>query len=608
MGSKLDAALALAAEGFAVFPIRSGSKAPPLVYDWPAVATDNPVVLHDQMWHAWPDANIGIHTKGYVVIDVDVKKGGLDALQRFSDLDMLPATRRSHTPSGGQHIFYRLPDGHSGVPNSIGQLGSGLDIRSTGGYVVAPGSSTAAGAYAWLDVAQPIADAPDWLLTRLGQHGNRDDGADGVSRDVRDAAPAVVDRAVAYLSTRDPAIEGAGGDAHTYATACAVRDMGLSAKQAFEALDEWNSRCSPPWSQDDLWQKVLNAYRYAENEAGVRLASAADFPATVPNLSTIVPKSGMMRLDEFAGQNDGGAGYVIKGMLSRASYAEIYGAPGEGKTFTALDVSYHVAAGRDWMGCKVHGGPVLYLAYEGRGGLVKRARALRHKYGTDAVPLYIAPVSHNMREQAGRQAIGQLVAELPAKPALIVFDTFHKALIGGDENSAQDVGAFNLAVEALIEQTGACVAIIHHTGKDKSKGARGSSALVAAVDTEIQVDEGQVITHKQRDMEEAAPVGFKLQTVVVGIDSDGDEQTSCVVQPSTVTPVQRKLSGNARRGFDVLCSLSANNEPVYVEDWRVACNKEFGAAKSSFSDLKKALLAKGFVSIDAQDRATRRME
>src|SRR3546814_1418550 len=58
----------------------------------------------------------------------------------------------------------------------------------------------------------------------------------------------------------------------------------------------------------------------------------------------------------------------------------------------------------------------------------------------------------------------------------------------GDENSAQDVGAFNAAVASLQEATGACVVVVHHSGKNKAAGARGSSALLGAIDTEIEID------------------------------------------------------------------------------------------------------------------------
>jgi hypothetical protein len=131
MANKLEAALALAARGFKVFPIKAGAKAPPLVEGWQKRARSEDLAI---WWEQWPDANIGIHCDGMIVVDVDVKKGGdksLAKLEMFDELDTQTLTTR--TPTGGRHLFFRLPDGHPGVPNGVDVLGPGLDVRSTGG-------------------------------------------------------------------------------------------------------------------------------------------------------------------------------------------------------------------------------------------------------------------------------------------------------------------------------------------------------------------------------------------------------------------------------------------------------------------------------------------
>lgn len=139
-------ALALAARGFKVFPITPRAKAPPLIKDWQRRATTDPEIIK-QFWLATPEANIGVHCEGLIVIDVDPRKGGEESFRELDRLNGFPPTLESRTPSGGRHLFYRLPEGHPGVPNSVGTLGAGLDVRSTGGYVVGPGSVIAAGEY-----------------------------------------------------------------------------------------------------------------------------------------------------------------------------------------------------------------------------------------------------------------------------------------------------------------------------------------------------------------------------------------------------------------------------------------------------------------------------
>lgn len=596
--SKLHAAQKLASEGFKVFPITPGAKAPPLIKDWPKLATTDARTI-DQWWQANPDANIGIHCDGLVVIDVDPKNGGDDSFNLLEITHGIPDTRVTRTPSGGRHFFYRH---EASVSNGVNVLGRGLDIRSHGGYVVAAGSETPAGSYSAAN-GSPIAGAPDWLVQKCGVFTERERAP---KVNVPDADDVTFTRAAAWLALQEPAIQGQGGDAHTFKIACGLRDLGVSQLQAFGLLaGEWNSRCSPPLSAEELGVKAHNAYNYGQNPPGARAASPKDFPVVHESApSTNSGQRGILSLAEFAEQPGREAGYAVKGLLQRASYAEVYGAPGEGKTFVALDLAYHIAGNLPWMGHKVHAGPVLYLAFEGTGGLIRRAQALRQHYGKADVPLYLAGAAMDVRTSSGRGDLDRLLAELPSRPVLIVIDTLARALMGGDENSAQDVGAFNNVIQGLIEATGACVLIIHHSGKDKSRGARGSSALLAALDTEIEIDAGMILARKQRDVEIAPPIGFRLASIPVGIDSDGDATTSCVVMPAEAQQVRRpRLKANNKAAFDVLCQLSPDNAPVVLEDWRKACEKEgfIGAGRAAskgFYNVKTALREMGYITIN----------
>lgn len=612
--SKLDAALALAARGFKVFPVKAGAKAPPLVANWPAHANSDDVIVR-QWWERWPNANIGLHCDGLLVIDVDIKKGGDESLGMLEDalgLDPLPLTTR--TPTGGRHLFFALPPGHPGAPNSVETLGPGLDVRSTNGYVVAPGSEVAAGRYRFEGEAA-IPPAPEWLVQRCGTVQQPVKPAEKVN--VPDAPVAAFARALEWLSDIPGAVEGDGGDVYTYATACRLRDFGLSPAQAIDLMaGTWNERCSPPWELADLEAKVANAYRYAqEGEAGKLAVSAEDFPAlqtvdTSPEVPTKRNSGSPQRLLAMVQAKAARRPYLVKGLLQRGSHAVLYGAPGEGKTFVALDLAYHVAAGREWMGHRVRPGPALYLAFEGVGGFQDRGEALVRHYGNADVPLYIHAADFNLREKPGRQALGALLADLPEKPALIVIDTLARALKGGDENSAQDMGALNDAVGALIASTGACVLLIHHSGKNKASGARGSSALLGAIDTEIQVDAKCITATKQRDVEMGDPMGFRLHSVMLGIDEDGDEITSCVVMPAAARPEDKggKLKGVARLMWERLIELRPDNKPINPDEWREACSeflpKWRGALYQQYKRMEKA----GLIVVNADGTINRRLE
>ena len=616
--TKLKHALALAARGFKVFPIKAGVKAPPLLLDWPAKASSDVDVV-GVLWGKWPDANIGVHCANLLVIDADVKSGGLHSYDMLCLTEEMPATLTSITPTGGKHVFYRLPEGHPGVPNTVGVLGPGLDIRSTGGYVVAPGSTVEAGEYR-LEADAEIAPAPDWLVQKLGMFKKREQP---VKLNVSDAPDFIVERATSWLRTAPRSVKGAGGDQTAYAVACGLRDQGVSYQQACQLMRSavWNYGCG--WREGRLEEKpIRSAYRYAQNDPGDKVAMPGDFPAVAvrnPAPSTNggqaapvdIPGGPARLLGDIAAGDARGTEYLVKGMLSRRSYAELFGPAGVGKTFVALDLAYHVAAGKPWMGRKVWQGPVLYLAYEGVGGLANRCRALQKQYGTDQVPFYLHSAGFNLRDKTGRQALGCLLATLPEKPSLIVIDTFARALMGGDENSAQDVGAFNQSVAALIEETGACVLIIHHTGKNKTAGARGSSALLAAVDTELEIEDGRIVTNKQRDTAMAEPIGFSLVPIQLGKDRDGEHIYSCVVASSNARPPRKEaLKGNSKRGFRVLCDLSPNNAPVSLESWREACAAFLPARSltSRFWDMKDDLERRKMVTIDAAKMVTRKME
>jgi Bifunctional DNA primase/polymerase, N-terminal len=111
------------------------------------------------MWTA-PDGsslnyNIGINANDLLVIDIDnkgEKAGELGLLKVMMGLGLKPedfVTIEARTPTGGRHLFYRLPEGTT-VQNTVGKLASGVDTRGFHGYVVGPGSVVADGEYEWV--------------------------------------------------------------------------------------------------------------------------------------------------------------------------------------------------------------------------------------------------------------------------------------------------------------------------------------------------------------------------------------------------------------------------------------------------------------------------
>ena len=110
---------------------------------------------------------------------------------------------------------------------------------------------------------------------------------------------------------------------------------------------------------------------------------------------------------------------------------------------------------------------------------------------------------------------------------------------GGNENAGEDMGKALGHCKRIHEKTGALVILIHHSGKDQAKGARGWSGLRAAADAEIEVlrdDQGQrsLRLSKSKDGEDGLEWGFELQQVTLGIDEDLDPITSCVVAEAEI--------------------------------------------------------------------------
>lgn len=162
------AALGYAKRGFAVFPITSGQKAPPLttrgLHD---ASVDRATVA--AWWDRWPHANIGCATgaaSGFWSLDID----GLEGEATLRELEVrhggLPSSVEMLTGGGGRQIFFRYT-----VPlrSTCRHLGQGLDTRADGGYTVLPPSLHPSGRrYEWsADCAREFVKAPEWLLKLL---------------------------------------------------------------------------------------------------------------------------------------------------------------------------------------------------------------------------------------------------------------------------------------------------------------------------------------------------------------------------------------------------------------------------------------------------------
>ena len=216
---------------------------------------------------------------------------------------------------------------------------------------------------------------------------------------------------------------------------------------------------------------------------------------------------------------------LVWDLLDMDTESWMIGAPGSLKSFVALDLAGHIGTGREWQGHRVRQGPVLYVAAEGARGLVLRTRAWEKSFGPMSGVTFL-PYPVQVASTDGQwAALVQLAAEL--KPALVVIDTQARVTVGLEENSAKDMGILVNAVGMLKRATGACILVVHHTGRNGGD-ARGSSALDGAQETELKIQRSQdraalsakVIQDKQKDMAEGDRDGLEIRFRVVDLGVD----------------------------------------------------------------------------------------
>jgi len=292
----------------------------------------------------------------------------------------------------------------------------------------------------------------------------------------------------------------------------------------------------------------------------------------------------------------------------------------------------HVAARKDWHGNRApaeHAGPVVYVAGEGGAGINNRIAAIRRHRGDlwEGIDLYdgfhLLPTTLDLCTSTDAAHLADVLVRVWQKPpSLIVIDTLARSMGNGDENTAKDMGQFVRSVDFLREKTGAHVMVIHHSGKDSTKGARGSGSLRAAADTEIELTRDGVTiiaeTKKQRDMPTGAIFAYMLKGVLIGHDEDGDAVTTAVVEP-TEAPAKRapRLKGQAliaMQAFgDALAAHGAikhggdfppNRQCVSLDHWREACDRHSltdggsdSAARTAFGRAWKALQEKQIIRV-----------
>lgn len=240
--------------------------------------------------------------------------------------------------------------------------------------------------------------------------------------------------------------------------------------------------------------------------------------------------------------------YIVKGWLFEGQTSVVYAPSNAGKTSWVLDMTRAITADEDWHGYQTKTGrAVLYIAAEAPGSIFRNI-ALFCDAAKDRFFVFDQPV-----DLVGDPEIGDKIAalvelwerECGMKIALVVIDTLTLCFGAGDENSTRNAGRANAAAKVAAEKARAHVMLVHHTGKDRSAGARESYAITGNSDTVIELVplEGEdktvvVLQRKQREAGTDEVLVFKIVAVPLGTDEDGDTITTSGIEVMRATPTR----------------------------------------------------------------------
>lgn len=297
------------------------------------------------------------------------------------------------------------------------------------------------------------------------------------------------------------------------------------------------------------------------------------------------------------------AAYLVRGIIPREGLIVVWGPPKCGKSFWTFDALMHVVLGWEYRGRRVKQGAVVYVACEGERGLGVRAEAYRQERLAEApldIPFHLVTTRLNLPDEAD-----QLVADIRAQlgvvtPALVAIDTLNRS-IGGSENDPADMGDFVKATDIVREAFDCAVVVIHHCGIDGQR-PRGHTSLSGAADAVIAVrqDATGIITATVEWMKDGVSgdvIACRLRPVTVGQDEDGEDLSSCVIEPAEpAAPLSGpELTPNQETMFRVL--QAAGSSGLTLTEWndRTKAEGVGEKRKATLFDCRDALRRKGLV-------------
>jgi hypothetical protein len=329
--------------------------------------------------------------------------------------------------------------------------------------------------------------------------------------------------------------------------------------------------------------------------------------------------------------------HILKNIIVKGETSAWVGPPGSGKSALLAEVGVHCAAKRDWRGHKAKEKcGVVVFALERADLWRRRLNAHEWRDNLHGLPIAVAGRIVDLLDPHCVDLIVATVREVERKfgcaVGLIIIDTYPKGIAagGGDEDKARDQNRAAANLRRVHDLIDVHIALVGHTGKDETRGARGSNAHLGDVDTMVQIG-GDGIKTAEVTKANDAPLGviaeFKLETFETGRDEDGEPNITALVSVEQVGGEPRsggaknkkdKLSPKAKAALKALfeCIADGNKVPVpsdphipksvtsgtSLSHWRCDAQKRGilnvdGNYREEFKRLRVTLLNGGFIGI-----------
>lgn len=346
---------------------------------------------------------------------------------------------------------------------------------------------------------------------------------------------------------------------------------------AEQIAQEWSMKAPHRYDEDKL-QTVVKSfdpsrgitlgtlYHYAELNGGIKPVNPNCDGSTIEARAGSAPCGRLLTAEQVKALPN--LPYRVKGLLPAKGVASIYGAPSSGKSFLALDLALRIAAAnaaevghRKWFGMPVKPAPVVYVALEGRSGISKRIKAWE-KYHEQSASVQTRFLLGNfgLVDQKDVVELSREILATVGQNAVVFVDTLNQSAPGADENSAADMGRILANAKDLADRMEGLVILVHHAGKDRSKGMRGHSSLIAAMDAAVEVTNSNSARSwavvKSRDDEDGLSYDFELVPYIVGQDEDGYEITSCAIRQTLHAPQTRAKPLKGKRQLAAMAKLN----------------------------------------------------